>query len=273
MRFAKARTMYYNSTRGSYRIRPAEGGINIPYIVEIEQFQGPLDLLLHLVEKSKVDIRDIFISDITEQYIQYVSTMDTLDMESAGEFLHMAAWLLEIKSRSLLPKPPIDAEEEEEDPEQALIRRLERYRIFKHASLALRDKEQRGLDTLYRLPEEIIEERRLDLSKLTLPALLEAYLAVRLRQGTRLAPVPPQRVQREVYNVQECMLDIVRRMQAGKPMSFSQLLPPNPNRDAVVSMFLALLELLKLGAVRLQQDEIFGALQVLPGKGENDGST
>ena len=95
------------------------------YYVSLKQFEGPLDLLLHLISKAKVDIKDIFVSEITEQYLASMQDIDELDMDSASEFLTMAATLLEIKSRALLPRPPKDEEDGEETPEQALIRRLE----------------------------------------------------------------------------------------------------------------------------------------------------
>ena len=90
------------------------------YEVNLKEFQGPLDLLLHLIEQAEVDIKDIFISEITAQYLEYMGQIDTLDMDTASEFLTMAATLLEIKSRALLPRPPEPAEEGEETPEQAL---------------------------------------------------------------------------------------------------------------------------------------------------------
>jgi len=95
------------------------------YVVTLSQFEGPLDLLLHLITRAKVDIKDIFVSEITEQYLASLEGIDELDMDVASEFLTMAATLLEIKSRALLPRPPKEEEEGEESPEQALIRRLE----------------------------------------------------------------------------------------------------------------------------------------------------
>ena len=97
--------------------------------VSLRQFEGPLDLLLHLISKAKIDIKDIFVSEITEQYLESMRGLDELDMDTASEFLTMAATLLEIKSRALLPRPPAEPEDGEETPEQALIRRLEEYKL------------------------------------------------------------------------------------------------------------------------------------------------
>ncbi len=101
------------------------------YVVSLKQFEGPLDLLLHLITRAKVDIKDIFVSEITEQYLASLDGIDELDMDSASEFLQMAATLVEIKSRALLPKPPEPEDPEEESPEEALIRQLEEYKKFK----------------------------------------------------------------------------------------------------------------------------------------------
>lgn len=99
------------------------------YEVHLKEFDGPLDLLLHLIEQAKVDIKDIFISEITNQYLSLMEELDELDMDTASEFLTMAATLVYIKSRSLLPKPPKEAEEEE-DPEEALVRQLKEYKLL-----------------------------------------------------------------------------------------------------------------------------------------------
>lgn len=106
------------------------------YYVSLKQFEGPLDLLLHLITRAKVDIKDIFVSEITEQYLASMGSVDELDMDTASEFLTMAATLLEIKSRALLPRPPEPTEDGEETPEQTLIRRLEEYKLYRRARAA-----------------------------------------------------------------------------------------------------------------------------------------
>ena len=99
--------------------------------VSLKQFEGPLDLLLHLIHQAKVDIKDIFVSEITEQYLESMQGLEELDLQTASEFLVMAALLVEIKSRALLPTPPEESDEEEETPEQQLIRRLQEYQVYK----------------------------------------------------------------------------------------------------------------------------------------------
>ena len=124
------------------------------YYVSLKQFEGPLDLLLHLITRAKVDIKDIFVSEITEQYLASMGSVDELDMDTASEFLTMAATLLEIKSRALLPRPPEPAEDGEETPEQTLIRRLEEYKLYKESAGRMKEFEQAAMQVFSKLPEE-----------------------------------------------------------------------------------------------------------------------
>ena len=125
------------------------------YQVHLKQFDGPLDLLLHLIEQAEVDIKDIFISEITTQYLAYMAQVDELDMDTASEFLTMAATLVYIKSRSLLPRPPKE-EEEGEDPAETLIRQLREYKAIKLAGQRLQELEQAARGMYTKLPEEFL---------------------------------------------------------------------------------------------------------------------
>ena len=129
------------------------------YEVHLKEFDGPLDLLLHLIEQAKVDIKDIFISEITNQYLSLMEELDELDMDTASEFLTMAATLVYIKSRSLLPKPPKEAEEEE-DPEEALVRQLKEYKLFKQAGEKLNELSAGMRGLFSRLREQCARPRR-----------------------------------------------------------------------------------------------------------------
>ena len=119
--------------------------------IRLKQFDGPLDLLLHLIGKAKIDLKDIFVSEITEQYIEAVHSAPDFDMDEASEFVAMAALLLEIKSRSLLPKPP---KEDEEDPEQLLLQRLIAYKQFKETAQRMAEFEKNAREVFGKLPEE-----------------------------------------------------------------------------------------------------------------------
>ncbi len=228
--------------------------------LKLEQFEGPLDLLLHLLDKDKIDIKDIFVSDITEQYLAYIENLQVFDMENASEFLTVAAHLLEIKSRSLLPKPaPI--EEGEEDPEAALIRRLTEYKMYKEAGEKLHNLEEENLKVYYKLPEEIHMQERIELNELKLDALMEAFNDVLKRVETKT--VKKQReIKRDTYTVKSKMAYIRRRLFSKKQMSFFDMFEDDSNKSEVVTTFAALLELWKNRYLSLEQKENFGDIQV-----------
>ena len=152
------------------------------YYVSLRQFEGPLDLLLHLISKAKVDIKDIFVSEITEQYLASMQDIDELDMDTASEFLTMAATLLEIKSRALLPRPPKE-EDGEETPEQALIRRLEEYKLYKESAGRMKEFEQAAMQVFSKLPEEYpLPPQPIELTGLSMDALVRALERIIARQ-------------------------------------------------------------------------------------------
>ncbi|MBP5662482.1 MAG: segregation/condensation protein A [Clostridia bacterium] len=229
--------------------------------LKLNQFEGPLDLLLHLLEKDKIAIEDIFVSDITEQYLAYVANLNEFDMENASEFLTVAAHLLEIKSRALLPKPA-PLEEGEEDPEQALIRRLQEYKLYKEAGEKLHDMEEENLRVYYKLPEEIHLEERIELEELKLDALLTAFSDVLKRvEGKQIRR--QREIRRDTYTVKGKMAYIRRRLGRRRQMSFFDLFEDDGNKSEVVTTFAALLELWRNRFLKLEQKENFGDITVL----------
>lgn len=228
--------------------------------LKLSQFEGPLDLLLHLLEKDKIDIKDIFVSDITEQYLAFVADLSQLDMENASEFLTVAAHLLEIKSRSLLPKP-IPLEEGEEDPEQALIRRLTEYKMYKEAGEKLHDMEEENLRAYYKLPEEMHLQERIELEDMKLDALMQAFRDV-LRRVESKAPPRQREIQRDTYTVKGKMAYIRKKLAVKKEISFFELFEEDGNKSEVVTTFSAMLELWKNRYLNLTQVENFGDITV-----------
>ena len=124
----------------------------VDYSTKLDNFEGPLDLLLHLIKEAKIEIKDIFVSQVTDQYLQYIASMDVIDVEKASEYLSMAATLVEIKSKALLPKPE-EFLDDIEDPEQALIRQIEEYKLFKETSEKL--KQQENVNRFYKEPDSL----------------------------------------------------------------------------------------------------------------------
>jgi segregation and condensation protein A len=225
------------------------------YSVKLDQFEGPLDLLLQLIDKQKVAIEDIFVSRITEQYLACIEGM-SLDMDNASAFLAMAATLLYIKSRALLPAPPERSEtEEEEDPEQALIRRLNEYRAYKQLCLALRDHEQAALGRYFKLPEETFAGRKeVEFTGVDAGALLNAFTAV-LRRAKTPPPRPQVReIRREGMTVSQCMNRITGHLAKKKRLSFDELFEGGASRMEYILTFVALLELIYENRVTAVQE-------------------
>lgn len=240
--------------------------------LHLSQFDGPLDMLIFLIGKAKINIRDIFVSEVTDQYIQSVENAPDLDMDDASAFIAMAATLLEIKSRSLLPKPQV---EEEEDPEQALIRQLEEYQRFKQIAQDMQGFEKAAALMYQKLPEEYpLPPPTLELKGLTMDGLLAAFARVMARtiQDEEEPIQTARRIVRDEYTVPRCTAHILRRLKRG-PVRFEELFSEHPTKDEVVTLFLALLELLRLGRLSAVQDGIFGdmVLEAREGNGQTEG--
>ncbi len=238
--------------------------------IRLKQFDGPLDLLLHLIGKAKIDLKDIFVSQITEQYIDIVRNAPDYDMDEASEFIAMAALLVEIKSRSLLPKPP---KPEEEDPEQLLIDRLIAYKQFKESARQMADFEKSAQLVFGKLPEEYpLPPPEVELDNLTLDALWQAMERIQQR-----APRQPQEsgfrlrdIRRDNFTVEGCIEAIESRLKEGR-VPFEELFSPCPSREEVVTLFMAVLELLRQGRVHVRQKDMFTRITLLPGRRNDDG--
>lgn len=236
--------------------------------LHLKDFDGPLDMLLYLIGKAKINIRDIFVSEVTDQYIQSVQNAPDLDMDDTSAFISMAATLLEIKSRALLPKPK---PEDEEDPEKALIRQLEEYQRFKQIAQDMQGFEKAAARMYEKLPEEYpLPPPTLELKGLTMDGLLAAFARVMARVPEEDEEIThaARRIVRDEYTVPRCTAHILKHLKKG-PVRFEALFSPSPTRDEVVTLFLALLELLRLGRAAVSQDGIFGEMILEPGNGEN----
>lgn len=236
----------------------------MPYIVSLKQFDGPLDLLLTLISSAKLDIQDIFVSEITEQYLESMKLVDELDMDSASEFLQMAATLLEIKSRSMLPKPPKPEEEGALSPEEELIRQLTEYKQFKEISARMHQLEEEARALLTKLPEEYpLPPPSIEITGLTLEKLAKAFKKVleRAEAAERSENMAQREIRRDSFTVAGCMVRISRRLKSGGSCRFTELFAQDYSREEVITMFLAILELARLSRLHVEQgdayDEIF----------------
>ncbi len=225
--------------------------------VFLEAFEGPLDLLLYLVKRQNLNILDIPIADITRQYMDYLGLMQEMQLELAAEYLVMAAWLAEIKSRLLLPRPEF-AEGEEEDPRAELIRRLQDYERFQQAA--------RALDALPRLERDFFPARAEPAqreTRRTPPPISLADLLTALREVLARAELfGRHHIQREVLSVRERMSQVLDRLDALRFTPFSALFRPEEGRMGVVVTFLAVLELLREALLEMVQAEPFAPIHV-----------
>ncbi|MBE7722321.1 segregation and condensation protein A [Lacrimispora indolis] len=233
---------------------------------KLDNFEGPLDLLLHLIDKNKVNIYDIPIAEITEQYLDYVNHMETEDLNIVSEFLVMAATLIDIKARMLLPRET-NEEGEEEDPRAELVARLLEYKYYKYMSQELRDRELGADRLLYKTPSVPPEVARyeppVDLDKLldglTLAKLQEIFRAVTKRKSDRVDPIRSRfgNIQKESISLEDKIKSVMDYAREHRKFSFRRLLEQQPDRTLVVVTFLALLELMKIGKIRLTQEHLF----------------
>lgn len=224
------------------------------YQVSLKQFDGPLDLLLTLIGKASIDIQDIFVSEITEQYLAYMEGVDELDMDSASEFLQMAATLVEIKSRAMLPKPPKVEDENGLTPEEALVLQLQEYKRFKEASARMQKLETEAKDIITKLPEEFtLPPQEVELTGLTLDKLSRAFARVMQRLEQQQSGSEPHRqIRRDTYTVAQCMARITRRVRSGR-CAFSELFEDARCKDEVITMFMAMLEMVKHSRLKIRQ--------------------
>lgn len=238
---------------------------------KLEHFEGPLDLLLHLIEKNKVNIYDIPIVEITRQYLDYVNQMDREDLNLVSSFLVMAATLLDIKSRMLLPRDE-EGDEEEGDPRAELVARLLEYKKFKYISQELERLEDSAGIHFYKgptLPPEVAKyEPPVDLDKLldglTLSRLQAIFQQVMKRKEDKIDRVRSSfgTIRKEPVSLEEKIGSVMSYARAHRRFSFRQMLETGADRLDVVVTFLAILELMKIGKICLTQETLFEDMQI-----------
>lgn len=248
-----------------------------PYQVKLPIFQGPLDLLLHLIEREELDITKVSLAQVTDQYLEYISLLEELNAEVLADFLVIAAKLLLIKSEMLLPRPPRAPSEEEEEGKDVgdeLARQLIEYKKFKEAALELRQREEMGLRAYVRVaplpklegPFGWAQGRPLPLEDVSLADLIEA-----MRRALDVRPALPsvsEVVAPFTITVAEKMALIEKRLERRKRVSLNRLLDQATSRLEIIVTFLAVLELIKLKGVEVQQKRLFGEIIILEKQNE-----
>ena len=234
--------------------------------VKLQVFEGPLDLLLHLIDKNKIDIYDIPIVEITNQYMEYIRAMEKEDLNVMSEFLLMAATILDIKCRMLLPKE-LNEEGEEEDPRQELVEQLLEYKMYKYMSYELKDRQVDGEMVLYKdptIPEEVLEyvepvDMDALLGDLTLLKLNRIFKDVMRRQADKIDPVRSTfgKIEKEEVTLPEKLDYVTDYAKIHKKFSFRELLEKQCSKVQLIVTFLAVLELMKVGTVFIEQEQQF----------------
>lgn len=238
--------------------------------IKLEAFEGPLDILLHLIDKNKVNIYDIPIVEITDQYMECIRDMELLDsMDSMSEFLVMAATLLKIKSKWLLPR---EEKEEEEDPREELVNRLMEYKMYKYAAGELKDLSV-DAEKIYYKPETVPQEIKNYIEPVkpeeivgdvTLERLNQVFSMVMKRKKDREDPVRSKfgKIEKEQYKVEDRMEKILSSIRGFQHINFRTLLDIQPSKEMVIVTFLAVLELMKTGQISVDQENNFDEIYI-----------
>ena len=239
---------------------------------KLEVFEGPLDLLLHLIDINKIDIYDIPIAMITDQYMDYIHRMQIEDMDVTSDFLVMAATLLRIKSKMLLPVEKADAEETGEDPRMELVNRLLEYKTYKYIAQELKDRAFLAAQTLYKpttIPDDMVyTEPPVDLDALVgdmnLEKLHRIFQSVMKRQFDKIDPIRSRfgTIEKEEVSISDKLLELKAYAAEHRCFRFSQLIQKNASKVQLIVTFLSILELMKMGHVQVVQEELFDDIQV-----------
>lgn len=239
--------------------------------VKLQVFEGPLDLLLHLLDKNKVNIYDIPIVEITAQYMEYIAEMKRQDLDVLSEFLVMAATLIDIKSKMLLPSDADDGEEEE-DPRAELVQQLLEYKMYKCMAYELKDRQIDAQRVMFKeptIPKEVLAyEEPFDLdalvSDVTLAKLNEIFKSIMQKQRDKIDPVRSKfgRIEKEEVSLEDKMAQLLVYAGEHRHFSFRSLLAKQSGKVEVIVTFLAILELMKMGKIYISQESLFDDIEI-----------
>jgi len=230
------------------------------YEIKLEVFEGPLDLLLFLIKKNEIDIYNIPIAAITEEYLKHLEAMKSLNLDLAGEYLVMASTLVHIKSKMLLPLSEEDSDLDEEDPRAELVRQLLEYKAFKEAALDLGKRNVLGRDVFKRqtFPERELDRDDRQPIELSIFDLIEAFQKVL----STMKKEDIMEIEGERFSLSDTINEILEKLQASKDITFNELLGEGFTKRKLVYNFLAILELMKLNLIRACQAAPFGVIRI-----------
>lgn len=226
---------------------------------KLDGFEGPLDLLLHLIKEKNMTIQTVKIASITDQYMKYMENINELNMDEATEFLNMVSVLLEIKSRSLLPVEQIEEDEEEIDPETKLKMQLEEYQLFKEASINLQKHE--NVDRLYKQPDKSVGDVRVVFNQFNLDKLLDAFAFILMQTKDRDNP-QEKKINRDRWTVADKIAFLTNILKDNKEINFFSLFDDSYSKLEVITVFMAILELLKFQKIEVVQTERYADILI-----------
>ena len=230
------------------------------YKFKLQDFEGPIDLIVHLIKISKVDIRDIFISNITEQYMEMMQEIETIDVEKASEFISMAATLLEIKSKHLLPKPEII--DEDDTSEEDLYRMIEEYTLIKDEMEKLAKIE--NVNRFFKLPDSSVGEFRYELPEnLSVDAMIRAFTNLMQKVSIKAEAVQEKKIEKDKFTVSQKLAQIKDMLLEKSEFMFEELFEEEFTRSEIINTFLALLELLKRQYIMVEQVGLFDQIKII----------
>ena len=240
----------------------------VDYTTNLENFEGPLDLLLFLIKQEKIEIKDIFVSKVTEQFLDYMQGLPYIDIDKASEYLAIASAILEIKAKSLVPAI-VEQEEEQEDGESMLIRALEEYKLLKEESLKLKELETVGY--YFKQPDKSVGEAKIVYKDFDLDGLLKAFTELMLRREADRRDTDIQReIPKDAYTVQDRADYIRDTVRERGEVGFEELFSAHARRNEIITTFLALLNLLKYQYVHAVQGDTFGEIRICYNAERND---
>lgn len=236
---------------------------DVDYTTVLENFEGPLDLLLYLIEKNKIEIKDVFVSSVTEQFLSYMKGLPYLDMEKASDYLNIAATIIDIKARSLIPPPDEWLDdvgfEDDYNPEQEFIQAIEEYKLIKEETEKLKERETVGY--FFKDPDEGVGQPQIKYKDFTVDGLIDAFAKLMIRRETiKDEKAPAKKIQRDPFTVKQKIVHIREKIKAESKVIFEDLFTSDASRAEIVTTFQALLELLKHQILMVSQNEIFSTI-------------
>ena len=259
---------------GNFAVKREDFESVVDYTTVLNNFEGPLDLLLFLINKEEIQIEDIFVSQVTEQFLDYMKGLPYLDVDKVSEYLNIAATIIKIKAQSLVPNLEEDPalEEEIEGDKAELIRALEEYKLIKEETKKLKELETIGY--FFKEPDKTVGETRtvFSMENLTLDGLITAFSTLMLKRENELAKVEVREIPRDEYTVSQKIAFILETLENVKSIKFEELFTNDFTKSEIVTTFQAMLELLKHQYLRVKQDGTFGEISITinPDRQEED---